>query len=60
MVQAKSYAKLLTAKYCVVAAQESIWVTERLDNYETIIFKATWEQLNDTDIFYDLNKMLGK
>ena len=60
MVQAKSYAKLLTAKYCVVAAQEKIWVTERRDNYETIIFKATWDQLNDTDIFYDLNKILGK
>ena len=60
MVQAKSYAKLLTAKYCVVAAQENIWITERRDNYESVIFEATWEQLNDTDIFYDLNKMLGK
>ena len=60
MVQAKSYAKLLTAKYCVVAAQENIWITERRDNYESVILEAAWEQLNDTDVFYNLNKMLGK
>ena len=60
MVQAKSYAKLLTARYCVVAAQEKIWIAERHDNYESIVFEASWEQLNDTDLFYDLEKMLGK
>ena len=60
MVQAKSYAKLLIAKYCVVAAQEKIWISERRDGYENIIFEATWEQLNDADTFYELNKMIGK
>lgn len=60
MVQAKSYAKLLTARYCVVAAQEKIWIAERRDNYESFIFEASWEQLNDADIFFDLDKMLGK
>lgn len=60
MVQAKSYAKLLTAKYCVVAAQEKIRVSERRDGYESIIFEAAWEQLNDADSFYSLTKMIGK
>ena len=60
MVQASSYAKLLMARYCVVAAQEKIWISERRDNYETIIFQASWDQLNDTDVFYDLSKILGK
>lgn len=60
MVQAKSYAKLLTAKYCVVAAQEKIWVSERRDGYENILFEAAWEQLNDADTFYVLTKMIGK
>lgn len=60
MVQAKSYAKLLTARYCVVAAQEKIWIAERRDNYDSFVFEASWEQLNDTDIFYGLGKILGK
>ena len=60
MVQAKSYAKLLTARYCVVAAQEKIWIAERRDNYVSFVFEASWEQLNDTDIFYGLDKILGK
>lgn len=60
MVQAKSYAKLLTAKYCVVAAKEKIWVSERRDGYENILFEAAWEQLNDADTFYALTKMIGK
>ena len=60
MVQAKSYAKLLTTKYCVIAAQEKIWVSERHDGYESIILEVEWEQLNDADTFYALNKMIGK
>ena len=60
MVQAKSYAKLLTAKYCVVAAQEKIWISERRDGYEKIVYETVWNQLNDADIFYELNKMIGK
>lgn len=60
MVQAKSYAKLLTARYCVVAAQEKIWIAEKRDNYDSFVFEASWKQLNDADIFYDLDKMLGK
>ena len=60
MVQAKSYAKLLTARYCVVAAQEKIWIAEKRDSYDSFVFEASWEQLNDADIFYDLDKMMGK
>lgn len=60
MVQAKSYAKLLTAKYCVVAAQEKLWISERRDGYVSILFEASWEQLNDADTFYELSKNIGK
>lgn len=60
MVQARSYAKLLTAKYCVVASQEKLWVTDSKDGFDNIVMEATWEQLNDSDIFYDLRKLLGE
>ena len=60
MVQARSYAKLLTAKYCVVASQEKLWVAESKDGFDNIVMEATWEQLNDSDVFYNLSKILGK
>ena len=60
LVQASSYAKILTAKYCTVASMEKIWITQRNDNYDKVIFESSWEKLNDTDRFYELNKILGK
>ena len=60
MVQARSYAKILTAKYCAVASMEKIWIAQRKDNYAELIFESSWSDLNDPDVFYELNKMLGK
>lgn len=60
MVQARSYAKILTAKYCAVASMEKIWITQRKDNYDELIFESSWSNLNNTDVFYRLNKILGK
>lgn len=60
MVQARSYAKILTAKYCAVASMEKIWIAQRKDGYEQLIFQASWEMLNNADTFYDLSKILGR
>ena len=59
-VQARSYARVLMTKYCAVASKEKIWVAQRKDDYEGIIFEASWKQLNQADTFYELNKLLGK
>ncbi len=58
-VQARSYARILSTKYCVVASKEKIWISQRKDDYEEIIFEATWKQLNKADSFYELDKLIG-
>ena len=59
-VQARSYARILSTKYCAVASKEKIWITQRKDVYEAIIFEASWNQLNQNDYFYELDKLIGK
>lgn len=59
-VQARSYARILATKYCAVASKEKIWITHRKDDFEAIVFEATWNQLNHEDRFYELDKMIGK
>ena len=59
-VQARSYARVLSAKYCAVASKEKIWISQRRDDYEEIFFEATWKQLNNADCFYELDKIIGK
>ena len=60
MVQARSYAKILTAKYCVVASMEKIWVSQRNDGYDQLAFESSWVELNNADVFYKLHKILGR
>lgn len=45
---------------CAVASMEKIWIAKRDDGYDQVIFESGWEQLNDADTFYELNKILGK
>jgi len=59
-VQARSYAKILGAKFSVIASIEKVWVTSFADDYEKSIFEETWERLSDTDVFYNLEKLIGK
>ena len=59
-VQARSYARVLATKYCAVASKEKIWITHRKDDYESTVFEASWNQLNQEDCFYKLDKMIGK
>lgn len=58
-VQAHSYARQLNAKYSVIAAKEKVWVTSSIDDYQNVIFSATWSELNNADKFSELNKLLG-
>ncbi|MBP3377030.1 MAG: type I restriction enzyme HsdR N-terminal domain-containing protein [Clostridia bacterium] len=59
-IQARSYAKQLGAKYSVIASKEKVWITEQSDDYSENIFVATWNEMNNSDIFYEIFKMLGK
>ena len=59
-IQARSYAKQLGAKYSVIASKEKVWVMSSKDDYSKEIFSATWHELNDSDSFYELFRLLGK
>ena len=59
-VQARSYAKLLGARFSVIASKEKVWITTFGDDYDRCVFEETWESLSDTDVFYRLEKLIGK
>lgn len=58
--QARSYAKLLGTKYAVIAAQEKVWVMSEKDDYTECIFEESWDSLENADVFYELNHLIGK
>lgn len=60
LVQARSYARMLNATYCVVASQEKLWVSQKKDDYMNIVFETSWEALKDNDQLYKFEKMIGK
>lgn len=57
--QARSYAKLLATKYAVIAAQEKVWVMSAKDDYTECVFEETWDSLENADVFYELNRLIG-
>ncbi len=59
-IQARSYAKLLGTKYAVIASMEKIWVISANDDYTGNIFEESWEALAEADVFYRLEKLIGK
>ena len=59
-IQARSYAVQLKAEYSVIADKNNILVFSSDDDYSDEIFAATWEQLNNADIFSKLMKLIGK
>ena len=59
-VQARSYARVLATRFCIVASMEKIWITKSMDDFEEIIFEATWKQLDKEDCFYELDKLIGQ
>lgn len=58
--QARSYARQLKSQLCAVISQEGIWITAHNDDFNEIMFTASFEQLNDVDKFNELNKIIGK
>lgn len=58
--QARSYAKLLGAKYSVIASKEKLWITAQNDDYSTDVFSASWDELKNADVFSRLLKLIGK
>ena len=58
-IQARSYAKMVGAKYSVIASQEGIWITESKDDYTEEIFTETWKSLKNEDTFYSLSRLIG-
>lgn len=57
--QARSYAKMVGAKYSAIASQEGLWITESKDDYTEEIFAEIWEGLKNEDIFYSLSRLIG-
>ena len=52
--QVISYARRLNANGCALISQEGVWVMQRADDYEKIIFKASWNELKKDDVFKKL------
>lgn len=57
--QARGYAKLLNAKYSVVAAKEGIWISQAKDDYTKDILAFSWVELKHEDNFFQLSKLIG-
>ena len=57
--QVRSYAKLLGAKFAVIASQEKIWVMSAKDDYSECVYETGWDTLVDADAFYRLKQLIG-
>lgn len=57
--QARGYAKLLDAKYSVIASMEGIWITSREDDYSKDILSFSWAALQNADNFHMVFALLG-
>lgn len=59
-IQARSYAVQLKTKYSAVADKNKFWLYSSDDDYTNEIFTATWDELNNADVFSKLLKLIGK
>lgn len=57
--QARGYAKLLNAKYAVIASKEGIWLTEFSDDYTNNIMSFSWAELQNEDVFHKVFNIIG-
>lgn len=57
--QARSYAKLLNAKYSVLASKEGIWISKSDDDYTKDILVFSWAELKNEDNFFKVFKIIG-
>lgn len=59
-VQARSYARQLLTKYSVIASDSKIFISSCDDDFENDFFVKTWEELENSDNFSELYKIIGK
>lgn len=57
--QARGYAKLLNARYSVIASVEGIWITRANDDYSQDLLAFSWTELQNADKFFKVFKLLG-
>lgn len=57
--QARGYAKLLDARYSIIASKERLWITEKKDDYSSDVLVCTWEEMENVDVFSQVFKYLG-
>ena len=58
-MQARGYAKLLNARYSVIASKEGIWITDVADDYTNNITSLSWTDLKNKDNFHKVFNMIG-
>lgn len=58
-IQTRSYARLLNAKYAMIASKESVFVSTEKDDFTKNIFAASWQELNNVDVFHELIMLIG-
>lgn len=59
-IQARSYAKILSAKYSVLSSKEGIWIMSAGDDYTQCFLQFSWEELKNEDHFHRVYDVLGK
>ena len=59
-IQARSYARQLNVKYSIIASKDRVWVYAPDDDFTKEIFSASWNELNNPDVFSLLRKLIGK
>ena len=57
--QARGYAKLLNAKYSVVAAKEGVWISQAEDDYSKDVLSFSWTELRVVNNFFKVFKLIG-
>ena len=58
--QARGYAKLLNAKYAVIASKEGVWITDVADDYTASILSFSWCDLKNEDNFHKVFNIIGR
>lgn len=59
-IQARSYARQILAKYCIVASKDKIYISSVDDDFENDFFEKSWGEIENPDTFSQLFKIIGK
>ena len=60
-IQARSYARQILAKYSVIASKDEFRLYPSNNGfYDEAIFVASWKEMENSDVFSQIHKILGK